>query len=475
MRWTPSRFIAASNLALAAALFWVVGQAPAQAQTTDAQQGDAPQANAQQAGAPDASAPPPAAAPVPPPPPPPSAGGGGQTDIFSKNTVSVLLDARLVVADGSTSFVNGGFGKTQFQGNSKGGYQAQLIPAEADLVWEPRFTGALSANVSWAWQRDHQNRFDLIEAFLNYLPKQTGPVGFSARAGLMWPEISLEHSTGGAWSVVNTITPSAINTWVGEEVKVVGFEPTVHLSLGDQTFAFTGGAFGFNDTSGTLLAFRGWALDDLKATATAVFPLPPLNGFIQQVQANETKSTINIDNRPGWYGRAAWSPPWPFGLSVFYYDNRGDPEAFTPSLQWGWRTRFWNVGFNADLTPTTKLLAQAMTGSTIMGFKVDGEPWVHTFFESAYVLLTQQVGPVAITGRAETFSTRERGSEMPPDGGENGWALTVAARMNLTKDLTLLAEAMNVESDRGSRVTLGDLTSSFESQTVFQLSLRYRI
>jgi hypothetical protein len=55
-------------------------------------------------------------------------------------------------------------------------------------------------------------------------------------------------------------------------------------------------------------------------------------------------------------------------LNAFYYDNRGDPEAFTKSLQWGWRTRFWNVGLVADLGPSTRLLAQGMTGTTLMGF-----------------------------------------------------------------------------------------------------------
>jgi hypothetical protein len=396
-------------------------------------------------------------------------------DLLSTNSLWALFDERLVVANGSPSWLNRGEGKTEFQGTSKGGYGAQLSLNEADLVYEPRFSDSLSANVSWAWQNHHDNRLDLMEAFLNYLPPQTGPVGFQLRAGLMWPEISLEHTTGGAWSVVNTITPSAINTWVGEEVKVVGFEPTLRFSLGDQNFTTTAAVFEYNDTAGTLLSFRGWALDTLKATATADFPLPNRSAFLDTAQQNETKSTDNVDHNPGWYARVAWAPPWPFGVSAFYYDNRGNPQAFQSDLQWGWRTRFWNLGLNADLTPTTKLLAQGMVGSTIMGFNVNGEPWVHTDYQSAYVLVTQTIGPWAVTGRAETFATQEHGSEMPPGSGENGWALTAAARINLTRDLTLLGEVMNVESDRDNRVTLEGLPSPFESQTVFQFSLRYRI
>lgn len=396
-------------------------------------------------------------------------------DLLSTNSLWALFDERLSLADGKASWLNRGMGKTEFQGDSKGGYKAGLSLAEADLVYQPRFSDSLSANISWAWQDHHQNRFDLMEAFLNYLPAQTGPIGFQLRAGFMWPEISLEHTTGGAWSVVNTITPSAINTWVGEEVKVVGVEPTVRFALGEHNLTATGGVFEFNDTSGTLLSFRGWALDTVKATATAVFPLPNRSPFLDRAQQNETVSTDNVDHNPGWYARIAWAPPWPFGVSAFYYDNRGDPTDFQPDLQWGWRTRFWNIGLNADLTKTTKLLAQSMFGSTIMGPQQNGEAWVHTDYQSAYVLLTQKVGAWAVTGRAETFSTRERGSEMPPGSGENGWAATLAARTNITKDLTFLAEVMNVESNRQNRVTLEDLTSPLESQTVFQLSLRYRI
>ena len=93
-----------------------------------------------------------------------SSSSGSDTDIFSKNTVSALLDARLVASNGERSFVNGGFGKTRFQGTADGGYRARFVPAEADLIWEPRFTKSLSANVSAAYQHDHDDSFDLIEA-----------------------------------------------------------------------------------------------------------------------------------------------------------------------------------------------------------------------------------------------------------------------------------------------------------------------
>lgn len=397
------------------------------------------------------------------------------TDIFSRNTVFLLLDGRLALANGERSWVNGGLGKTRFEGTSTGGYQGYAVPVEADLIWTPRFTNSLSANVSAAWQRDQENEVDLIEAFVNFLPPQKGSVGFQFRAGLMWPEISLEHSTGGAWSVVDTITPSAINSWVGEETKVLGAEATVRANLGEHNVALTGGVFGFNDTSGTLLSFRGWALHDEKATAFGHFPLPPLNDFIVHLQEDRTRSLLEIDHRPGFYGRLDWRPPAPVGVAVFYYDNRGDPEAFNPSGQWGWRTRFLNVGANADLSEKTRLVAQAMTGSTIMGFQTGGENWVHTRFRSAFALLSHRLDDKwTVAGRVEAFDTRERGSRMSPLESEEGWSWTAAAKYLVNDRVTVKAEALNVRSRRPIRaVNFG--TNPFQAQTVFQLALQVRL
>ena len=188
-----------------------------------------------------------------------------------------------------------------------------------------------------------------------------------------------------------------------------------------------------------------------------------------------TRSSLEIDNKVGFYGRLDWRPPWPLGIAIFYYDNRGDPTVFNPLKQWGWRTRFWNIGINADLGPRTKLLAQGMSGSTIMGFNTDGLPWVHTFFNSAFLLLTQQVGrKVAVSGRVEYFGTREHGSQMTGEAGENGWALTLAGRWSITDNLTGLLEALRVRSDRPSRQTLLGI-SPIETQTVLQASLRFRL
>lgn len=403
---------------------------------------------------------------------PPETDSSSGTDIFSKNTITVLLDARLVAADGERSFVDGGLGKTRFSGGANGDLRARALPIEADLIWQPHFTNSLSATVSGAWQRDQENGFDLLESFVTFNPTSSGKLRFSAKAGLYWPEISLEHATGGAWSTVYTLTPSAINSWVGEEVKVVGTEATASLSLGEHQVSATAGLFGFNDTSGTLLSFRGWALHDEKATAFGHIPLPPLNPFIRLLQQSETRSLIEIDHRVGYYARLEWRPPTPFTVNVFYYDNRGDPQAFEPTGQWGWRTRFLNAGLTAELDANTRVLMQGMTGATQMGFKTNGQVWVHTRFQSAYILVTHQMNKLAITGRIEAFGTHEMGSQLSPRESENGWALTAATRWTINNNLTAFAEAVHVRSDRGTRTDIG--LAATQHQTTLQLGLRFR-
>jgi len=396
-----------------------------------------------------------------------------ETDILSADTLSIIVDGRLVLANGARSWVHRGLGKTRFDGTSSGDAELQALPIEGDLIWQPRFTRTLNGNVSVSWQRDHEDAPDVMEAYLAFNPARKGTTSFALKGGLYWPEISLEHATGGAWSTVYTLTPSAINSWVGEEVKVVGAEATLFHTIGSQDLSFTAGVFGFNDTSGTLLSFRGWALHDVKSTLFGHFPLPPLNSFITLLQQHETRSVAEIDNRPGFYGRAEWRPSGNFVLNAFYYDNRGNPQAFWPSGQWGWRTRFLNLGLVANLGASTRLLAQAMQGTTKMGFKTGGQVWVSTRFRSAYALLSRQVGAGALSGRIEWFDTKERGSQMShADESEDGWAATAALRWPLWNHFTGFLEALHVESDRGRRLGLG--IPAEESQNVLQAALRLR-
>jgi hypothetical protein len=385
-------------------------------------------------------------------------------------SLTAVIDFRIVLTDGERSFTDGGFGRSRFGGGGRD-LAVHAVPAEAELVWHGPLAWNVEGTLAIAAQDEQDQPVDLIEAFATWRPVPRGATRFSVRAGLYWPQVSLEHE-GPAWQVADMITPSAINSWIGEEVKVVGLEGNASHPLGGGRLTATLGLFGFNDTAGTLLAFRGWALHDQKTGAFSRQPLPPLGPDMIGAQPQWTTPTLEADHRPGFYARLAYQFIAPVSVEAFYYDNRGDPSAVTSNLQWGWRTRFLNVGARVDLGAHTRLLAQALTGSTRMGAD-DAEPdeiWVDTRFRSAYLRLTHEVGPLALSGRVDLFQTRQRGEYVHADDSEDGWSLTGALDWHLTGQAQVIVEGLHIESERGARARLG--LAPRQDQEVVQASMR---
>lgn len=397
-----------------------------------------------------------------------------EPDLFSRQAFEGLIDLRAVAANGQPSYLDGGFGRTRYGGNGSGDLKGKLSLADAALVWKPQLSWSLGAIVDVEHQDGQQHPFDLVQAYMTFRPTPNGDTRFSARAGLYYPPISEEHA-GATWAVADTITPSAINSWVGEEVKVVGGEGKVTHRFGEQEISATVGLFGYDDTSGTLLTFRGWGLTDIKATAFGSFRLPPLNEYIVNHQAPATQSAAELDGRIGYYGRLDWRPPGPLALNAFYYDNRGDKIAVTDH-QWSWATRFWNFGATFDLDEHTRLVSQVMTGQTMMGYPEPGHgEWLNLGFTSAYLLATHSFGRSGIAGRAEYFDTHDRNFDPAVDDaednrGEHGWALTAAYRYDLTRNARWMLEVLHIRSQRPSLDDSG--IEPLQQQTLVQTSVR---
>lgn len=386
-------------------------------------------------------------------------------DLFSRETVFGLIDLRAAAADGEKAWVDGGYGKLRYGGE---GVVGRVQVAEAHLIWQPRLSWRWTATIDATFQHDQDRAVDVGEAYLSYR-SAPGATRYAARLGLMYPPVSLEHE-GAAWTVADTITPSAINSWIGEEVKVIGAEGTVRRVMGDHEVGASVGMFGWNDTSGTLLSIRGWALHDLKATAFGDFPLPRMSAFLAPRQAPITKSVAEIDNRAGYYGRLEWRPPAPVSFDALYYDNAGNRTG-VEQLQWAWETRFLNLGATWALDERTRLQAQAMNGETLMGFaRGTNGYWIDAGFTSAYLLASRGFGDHALTGRLDWFSIRDRTYKAVDDNAEEGWAATLAWRQALAPRTDLLVEAAHVSSDRPAR-RYGGLAPE-QSQTALQTSLR---
>ena len=394
-------------------------------------------------------------------------------DLLSANTLQFTGDARLSIADGPKSWLRGGFGKIDTGGD---GNDFRLEPrlGEANLVWTPQLGWALSGVVVGTVNGGERTQAGVSQAYLSYRPMRSQGLAFSARAGLLWPPVSLEHE-GLDWHVADSITPSAINSWIGEEVRPVAVEGNLDASLGGQRFRATAAVMAANDTAGTLLTFRGWAFNDRKTLAFDRQPLPPLGQDFQGYQAPFTHPLIDLHkgfaHRPGYYAKLAWQPPIPVRIEFFRYDNNANPEDFNADMEWGWRTWFNNVGLVANLGDGTQLKGQALEGRTRMGFSQDGARWVDNRFRSAFALLTHRIGALGLAARVEAFNTRNRGSIIGEEYDEAGWAEMVAAKRDWGK-FTGLIELLHVSSKRDQLEEAG--LEARQRQTQIQADLRFR-
>lgn len=388
--------------------------------------------------------------------------------------ITAYANLDLAGADGEQSWLKGDFGKGRFGGNAPfGGGDFRVRPhlAEAGVVLQPTIGYAFGATVSAIAQNGQDHSIDLSEAFLSFRPTPIAGIKLQVRGGLFWPPISLEH-TGTEWAVRETSTPSAINSWVGEEVKVAGLEGSASTLIGNHRFTATGALFEDNDTVGTLLTFRGWALHDEKAALLSAQRLPPRNAFMTYAQDDETYPLKSFRGQIGWYAKLAWRPPAPFELQYFHYDNRADPQEVDADLQWGWRTKFDHLGAIIDVDGKTRLTGQAITGTTRMGYVMNGARWIDMRFRSAFLLATRTIGDGSVSARGEAFSTRNRGSVVTTDDSEHGWAMTIAARKPICRFVTALAEGVHIDSRRESRLRLG--LDPHQDQNVVRLTLRLR-
>ena len=111
--------------------------------------------------------------------------------LFTSDAFEISGDVRLVGVDGEKSWVDGGFGK--LRSGSDGDFRVQPQLGNLSLVWKPQFSWSLGAVVVGEVQGGQRTDAGLSQAYLTFRPMRSDKLSFSARAGLMWPPVSLEH------------------------------------------------------------------------------------------------------------------------------------------------------------------------------------------------------------------------------------------------------------------------------------------
>lgn len=273
-----------------------------------------------------------------------------------------------------------------------------------------------------------------------------------------------------AWSTPYTLTFSAINSWIAEEIRPTGLTLEYRAAATDlDLLRFGAAAFEGNDSAGTLLAWRGWGLTDRVSVRDEVVPLPPAaslspdGGFGRQRDDGTLPIGEDLDDRVGYAGWLAWSRADASHGQLTYYDNRADRGLWRsgPGFEYAWHTRFWHAAADLQLGRWS-LVSEWVSGETGMGFS--DRRRVDIDFEAVYLLASVLTDPWLggtwrFTARWDTFETEDTdlvGAFLQDDNDSEGDALTATIFWEWQQHpLRLGLEYLDVDSTRDQAVQQG--------------------
>jgi hypothetical protein len=384
------------------------------------------------------------------------------------------FDVSLVTSSGHPSWLEGSGGKLRFDDDNDG-----LVFNRAYLDYEHRLASTVAAHaLAEIYDDGHGPVVDLTEAYLDWRPMTTTATRYRIKVGAFYPRISLEN-VGAGWASPYSISPSAINTWVGEELRSVGAEFSVSRrlqSLGNKhTISLHAAIFEGNDPAGGLMAWKGWSIHDRQSRFNDEIPLPPIPriqpGQWWDEQDPFITPLLEIDEEPGYYVNVEWRYGKRLLLRAMTYDNRADPQGLEDN-QFAWWTWFDHVALQATLPWDIGLLAQWMEGYTVWGRFRNGVYSVDNEFMSSYLLLTRSFDSHRITARYDDFEVTEADSTPLDENRENGYAWTIAYSWQATDKLELAAEWLKIYTNRPAWAYFGLEESQTERQ--FQIALRFQ-
>ncbi|MDX1582656.1 MAG: hypothetical protein R3338_03570 [Thermoanaerobaculia bacterium] len=206
------------------------------------------------------------------------------------------------------------------------------------ILLEEDFSAQIQAGLEWYFSpvtrahlhvlgRDDRTgsrdeNFGIVEAYLETIFRPADDK-LRVRAGAFFLPTSREH-VDALWENPYSITPSALNAWMGEELRPIG----VDLDYSRGSFHLGATLFGWNDAFGTLPAVRGWRLRNHVALIDETIVGRP---------DALSRISVDTDDRPGWSVRGRWSTTRSL-VQYTYIDNRaggGERSGVVP-----WRTPF---------------------------------------------------------------------------------------------------------------------------------------
>lgn len=355
--------------------------------------------------------------------------------------VNGYVAARGVNATGPESWLARGWGRLE----SGGDRNALFGTAQLGVDWTP--SQHFDLHISGVGRHDALGTdAGLIEAYVD------GRVAFGLdevqlRAGQFFLPTSRENK-GELWTSPYTISFSALNSWIGEEVRPIGVDLQYrHTTASGHSITTAATAFRGNDSMGALLAWRGWAIGNRLSAYGEVLPLPPLetlDTFFPLQRKDGTKPFgTDLDGNTGYSARVRYAVPQRANVQYTYVDNRGDRALHRG--EYAWATKFQMIGAELGDPDRLILASEVLRGTTGMGH---GAAYVDADFFAAYVLISGKSGRNRVSARYELFNTEERDFSLAELNEENGRAWTLTWMFDVSEPLRLGAELTQLVGDR---------------------------
>lgn len=386
--------------------------------------------------------------------------------MFGAVVLLALLDVngfvalRGVNATGPPSWLEEDFGRLGAGGDG----DVFVGVAGAEVDWSPsRF---LTLRASGIARRDPLGtRAGIVEAYAD-VRVERGLNEVRLRAGHFFLPTSRENRDA-LWQSPYSVAFSAVNSWIGEEVRPLGLDLQYrHVNAAGHALTAGATAFRGNDTMGTLLAWRGWAIGDRLSTYGETLPLPPIASLEQffVLQRDGTQPFgADLDGRTGWSARVRWSLPERANVQYAYVDNAGDRELYGD--EYAWATRFHLVSAELGDPNRAIVAAEYLQGTTGMGGRF--RAFVDADVYAAYLLVSAKYRRHRLTGRYEIFGSEEADFTPAERNEENGRAWTFAWLFDLTPSTRLAAEFTQFVGHRAETRELDARTVTVEARYQF--------
>ena len=390
---------------------------------------------------------------------------------YANAQVKGLIQLSAINADSQLSYQQGGVGLYRYDNDNDGLLLSQgLVEFRYDLTSNWSAHGVMNA------YQDPDPTIGFSQAYLRYQPLTNSRYKWHLRVGGFYPLMSLENPDIG-WISPYNYTNSAINSWVGEELKTFGLEATLKLPgrsyRSPHSFTFVGATFKGNDPAGTLLSWRGWAMHDRQTLfneAIRFAPIASLSTPQLQFQANQDLPFTEVDGRFGYYAGVHWDYLKQSQFRFYYYDNNGDPAVLNQSTgQYAWDTSFSSAAWLYKLTSNTRIIAQLMSGKTAMG-KYRG---IDNRFYSHFIMLSHKMAKHRLSFRYDYFEVTDIDNWVFDPNASQGEGITATWRYQLTSQWQLGVEGAVINSQADNRAAIGFKSRFSQQQMTLNAQFRF--